>query len=127
MKHIVEKLFELQTLLLAKPADGSVEAAKARYLRGEAPAGLLGYFDRRLARGRRAVAVVRHGVCNECHMRLPTAVAAGLANTGQLVICEICGCYLMMAPDELESSRRQIEEVKAERLKKIRRAASTLV
>ncbi|MDQ7992099.1 MAG: hypothetical protein REI45_05375 [Propionicimonas sp.] len=58
---------------------------------------------------------------------VPTAVAASLATTGQLVICEVCGCYLMMAPDELETCRRQIEDAKAERLKKIRKAASTLV
>lgn len=127
MKPIVEKLLELQTILLTKPAEGTEAAAKAFELRREVPSSLLGHFQRRIARGRRAVAVVRNGVCGECHMRLPTGTAASLVSAADVVLCETCGCYLMLAADELETRRREVSEAKERRLKKIRQAASALV
>lgn len=127
MKPIVEKLLELQTILLAKPAEGTEAAAKAFELRCEVPASLLGHFNRQIARGRRAVAVVRNGVCGECHMRLPLGTAAGLVSATDVVLCETCSCYLMLAPTEVEAVRRQVEELKERRLKKIRAAAAALV
>jgi predicted nucleic acid-binding Zn-ribbon protein len=127
MKPIVEKLLELQTILLTKPAEGTEAAAKAIELRCEVPSSLLGHFQRQIARGRHAVAVVRNGVCGECHMRLPTSTAASLVSASDLVLCETCSCYLMLASDELETRRREADEAKQRRLKKIRQAASALV
>jgi Zn-ribbon protein, possibly nucleic acid-binding len=120
MKPIVEKLLELQTILLAKPAEGTEAGAKAFALRQEVPSSLLGHFNRQIARGRRAVALVRNGVCGECHMRLPLGTAASLVGANDIVLCETCSCYLMLAPTEAEAVRRQIEDTKARRLKKIR-------
>lgn len=119
MKSIVESLFELQTLLLAHPADGSKEAAQAAALRRSVPNSLLGHFDRRIARGRRAAAQVRHGVCGECHMRLPLGTAASLVAANNIVLCETCSCYLMLAPDEAEAIHQQIEESKRRRAAKL--------
>jgi len=127
MKPIVEKLLELQTILLTKPAEGTEAAAKAFELRCEVPSSLLGHFQRQIARGRRAVAVVRNGVCGECHMRLPTGTSASLVSANDLVLCENCSCYLMLAPEESEAKRRAVDEAKQRRLKKIRQAAAALV
>ena len=126
MKPIVETLLELQTILLTKPAEGTEAAAKAFELRSEVPSSRLGHFQRQISRGRRAVAVVRNGVCGECHMRLPTGAAASLVSADDLVLCETCSCYLMLAPDEFEARRREADEAKQRRLKKIRQAASAL-
>jgi hypothetical protein len=51
--------------------------------------------------GRSGVALVRHGICGECHLRVPTGLLASLANPADVYLCESCGCYLMLPADEL--------------------------
>lgn len=125
MKPITQKLYELQCLLLPRDAAAG-NAERVRQLRAEVPVALLSHFDRMLAGGKRAVALSRHGVCGECHMRLPSGVAATLAGTEDLVLCETCHCYLMPAPEEIEERRRELETARQRRLQKIRRAAEAV-
>lgn len=112
MTSIVEKLFELQSLLLPeRPADDA-SLMRVRQLRAALPASVLGHFDRRVARGKRVVSVVRHRVCGECHMRLPSGVTTELAVAETLVPCETCTCYLMLSPEDVAEYRRAREEAR---------------
>ena len=67
-------------------------------LRKETPAPVLAHFDGILARDRKAVAEVRHGVCSGCYLRLPTSLING--NGGLLKTCETCGAYLSFEHEE---------------------------
>jgi len=126
MKPITEKLMELQLLVLSQPPVQGEAVDRVKQLREEVPDALLAHFDRLVAKGRRAVAKVRHGVCDECHMRLPSGVAASLARTDDVVLCETCSCYLMQAPEEIAEQRQLREESRARRLQKIRRALASV-
>jgi len=121
MKSITEKLFELQLLMLPQAPVQGEEADRVKQLREEVPNALLAHFDRLVTRGKRAVSCVRHGVCDECHMRLPSGVAASLARADDVALCESCSCYLMPPPEEIVALRQLREEARARRLQKLRR------
>jgi predicted nucleic acid-binding Zn-ribbon protein len=100
MKSIIENLLALQNLTRpGRPAATEQEAALRR-LRQKVPAPILAHYDRLVACGRSGVALVRHGVCGGCHMKVPIGTAASLAKPHDLYLCENCGCYLALAPDE---------------------------
>ena len=64
------------------------------------PSPVLAHFDRLVAQGHRGVALVHHGVCGECHLRVSSATAASLVRPDEIFLCENCGCYLLLAPEE---------------------------
>lgn len=122
MKRIIEKFAELQSLVLPAPPAEGPDAERVRRLRFQVPISLLAHFDRRVAQGRKAVAVVRNGVCGECHMRLPSGQAFSLASSPEVQRCENCGSFLMLSPEDEERQRQAGEELRQRRLKMMRRA-----
>jgi predicted nucleic acid-binding Zn-ribbon protein len=100
MNTIVEALYELQQLLLRKKTSAAAEHTRIRKLRELVPSPVLAHFDRLVAQGHRGVALVHHGVCGECHLRVSSATAASLVRPDEIFLCENCGCYLLLAPEE---------------------------
>ncbi len=100
MKAMVENLFALQQLLLKSSRVTPEQEAKIRQLRKNVPLPVLGHFDRIIKQGRRGVALVRHGVCCECHVRVSAGTAASLVRPKDLYLCESCGRYLLLDPEE---------------------------
>ncbi len=101
MRAIVESLYALQQIALQKSRVTPEQEAKVRLLRKKVPLPVLGHFDRIVARGQRGVALVRHGVCCECHVRVSAGTAASLVHPKDIYICESCGRYLLLAPEEM--------------------------
>lgn len=122
MKRIIEKFAELQSLVLPHPPADGPGAERVRQLRFEVPISLLAYFDRRIACGRKAVAVVRNDVCGECHMRLPFGLAASLASAEDVQRCEHCGSFLLVTAEDIELQRKAHEEMRRKRVRMMRRA-----
>jgi hypothetical protein len=100
MITIIDKLIELQNLRAASaplsPTAQSLELA----FRAEVPKPVLDHFDRLFASGKTGVAFVRNGVCGGCHLKLCSGTAAGLARHDDIYICDNCGRYLYLAPEE---------------------------
>jgi hypothetical protein len=71
--------------------------------RERVPPPVLAHFLRSLSCGRRGVAVVRHGVCGECHLRIPSGTVQALFHPVDLHLCENCGCFLVLAAEEKEA------------------------
>ena len=101
MRAIVENLYALQQLALQKTRATPEQETRIRQLRKKAPLPVLGHFDRIIASGRRGVALVRHGVCCECHVRVSAGTAATLSHPKDIYLCESCGRYLLLAPEEM--------------------------
>jgi predicted nucleic acid-binding Zn-ribbon protein len=104
MNSIIRSLLALQELLQQhRPATDEQKAA-AELLRQQIPTPILAHFDRMIAGGRNGVSLVRNGVCSGCHMRVPVGTAASLANPNDVHLCENCGSYLALAPEEPEEA-----------------------
>lgn len=100
MHAITDTLLTLQPTLARKDGDPAKKQAAIEELRRTVPAPVLAHFLRLLACDRRGVAVVNHGVCSECHIRVPHATLHSLIDPTDLHLCENCGCYLTLAPGE---------------------------
>lgn len=100
MKTIVETLFAAQTALKQHPLPSPERQAILQNLRTHVPAPLLAHFLRLVERGRPGVTLARHGVCSGCHLRLASGMAAALTNQQDVHLCENCGTYLLLAPEE---------------------------
>jgi hypothetical protein len=98
---ILQQLLQLQQLDLGPKAGAPATRREATALRQELPAAVLGHYDRLVSRGKKAVAVVRRGVCTGCQMRLPSGINAKLLRDDDISICDNCARYLMLAPEEL--------------------------
>jgi hypothetical protein len=99
MRTIIENLLVAQkTLSTSSPA--GKDALLAR-LRKSIPAPVLAHFLRLVAQGRNGVTMVRRGVCSGCHLKVPSSVVASIAKPTDLYLCENCGSYLMLAPEEM--------------------------
>lgn len=118
MRPLIEKLYELQSLLLPVASKEAAALERVRQLRATSPAPFLAHFDRLVTHGRRAVAVVRNGVCGECHMRLASGAAVNLAGGEEVVLCETCNCYLFLAEEEVVEQRRRRDEARARWIQK---------
>jgi predicted nucleic acid-binding Zn-ribbon protein len=100
MKDVVEQMLRVQKSL--RPGNAPVEEQQAaiRKLQGKVPPPILAHFLRLIQNGGNGVAVVRHGVCGECHIRVPSGTLAALSQPTDLHLCETCGCYLLLPTDE---------------------------
>jgi predicted nucleic acid-binding Zn-ribbon protein len=98
MRDLMEKLLALQSLEFGGRKTGK-ETERAR-LRAEIPEPILGHFDRLVARGKKGVAVIRRGVCTECHLRVPLGNLLVLAKGTDIQICGNCGRYLQLPEEE---------------------------
>ena len=100
MKTIIEQLYNLQQVEMGPSPDAPENAKTALRLRKGIPDPILGHYDRLMARGRAGIALVRHGVCTACHMKLATGLCAELFHTEDIRICDSCGRYLLLDPEE---------------------------
>ena len=71
---------------------------------------ILAHFLRNLSSGRRGVALVRHGVCSECHIQVPSSVMYALVQPHDLHLCDHCGCYLLLPEDEIPRLTRETKK-----------------
>ncbi len=96
---VIERLLELQTLEMGPEAEAPENRPIIDALRKEIPDPILGHYDRLRARGKKGVALVRHGVCSGCQMKLATGVHAALLRDEDIAMCDNCARYLLVAPD----------------------------
>jgi hypothetical protein len=100
MKNVIELLFALQEIEMGPSPSSPQNEVDIRRLREKIPAPILAHYDRLLARGKKGVAVVRHGVCLACHLSLASGVYAQLIRAEDIVICGSCGRYLLYRPED---------------------------
>jgi predicted nucleic acid-binding Zn-ribbon protein len=96
MKNIMENLFALQTLQLQSAPSQRKSQGEMESLRKTIPSLVLTHYDRMLARDKKGVALVRNGVCSECHIGVAIGALAGLAQEGDIRVCGNCGRYLFL-------------------------------
>jgi len=99
MKSPIQYLLKLQELEFADVIDSNAEAAISR-LRRKIPPPILKHYDRLTDQGKKGVAVVHHQVCAGCHMRVPIGAIVTLMQDGDIQVCENCGRYLHLPPDD---------------------------
>jgi len=102
------------------------EAADLQKLRETVPAPVLAHYLRLLGIGRNSVALVRRGICSECHIRIPVSTIGSLMKPTDIQVCESCGCYLLLPEDENPLAAQPAKPVAAAR-RRVRRetAAAT--
>lgn len=96
---MMERLLALQTLLRLGDSTSPAQKLQIEQLRGAIPNPILAHFLRQHATGRKGIAWVRNGICGECHIRVSQSMTQTLAKVDDLVVCESCGAYLMLAPE----------------------------
>jgi len=100
MTEVIKNLLALQRLHFDVRSQAPAVQAEAVERRQRVPAPILDRFDRLLRRGKKGVAVARHGVCSECHLRITSGTLASLAYSTELHVCDNCGRYLFLPDDE---------------------------
>jgi hypothetical protein len=100
MKNIMENLFALQTLQLQSASTQKNRPGAMETIRKTIPAPVLAHYDRLVAHGKKGVAVVRNGVCTECHISVAIGALADLAHEGGIQVCGNCGRYLFLPANE---------------------------
>jgi predicted nucleic acid-binding Zn-ribbon protein len=100
MRKIMEHLLAIQNYQLNARGHTPAVLAEIAQRRAEVPAPVLAHFERMIARGKKGVAVVRDGVCTECHLRLTTGKLARLAADTDIWLCDNCGRYLYLSEAE---------------------------
>jgi hypothetical protein len=101
MKILVESLLALQNLMLPPTPSTPEKEAMITELRKLVPPPVLSHFDRLVVRGKKSVALVRHGVCTECHIRVPVGTLASLITPHDVYLCDSCSCYLLLPVEEV--------------------------
>ncbi len=95
MRKIIDRLLALQKLQFAAGGPSAVAPAEVEALRAEVPPPILAHYERLVARGKKGVALVRNGVCSECHLRITGGKLIHLTTTPDEVhLCDNCGRYL---------------------------------
>jgi predicted nucleic acid-binding Zn-ribbon protein len=100
MKNPMENLLDLQNLEFQSDRRSPETEQEIEALRKKIPESLLTKFDRWIARGRKAVAVARNGVCSECHIGLAIGVVGALAFGDDIQSCGNCGRFLYLPESE---------------------------
>jgi predicted nucleic acid-binding Zn-ribbon protein len=90
---------ELQELEMGPRAEAPENRPTIEALRKAIPEPILAHYDRLTARGKKGVALVRHGVCSGCQMKLATGVHAALLRDDDIAMCDNCARYLLVAPE----------------------------
>lgn len=97
---LMENLLALQTLEFKTPWTKAEPSPERDALRAKVPGQILSHYDRLMARGKKGVAVVRHGVCGECHIQVPIGSLGALTFGTDIQLCGNCGRYLYLPEDE---------------------------
>jgi predicted nucleic acid-binding Zn-ribbon protein len=101
MRATLQRLYEAQHALRLAPPGSPQWRSITRELADSVPAPVLAHFLRRVANGGRGVALVRHGVCSECHIRVPFSLVSTLASPEGSHVCDYCGSLLLLPDEEL--------------------------
>jgi predicted nucleic acid-binding Zn-ribbon protein len=101
----METLLALQKLQLQGVNRSADQKAQIEALRRKVPESILLYFDRWIGRGKKAVAIVRGGVCCECHLRITVSILGELAMGSKIENCSNCGRLLYLPENEGMSER----------------------
>jgi hypothetical protein len=96
----MENLLALQTIDFKTPALAAGQSQPRDALRSKIPSQILGHYDRLMARGKKGVAIVRNGVCAECHIRVSIGTLGALTFGTDIQLCGNCGRYLYLPEDE---------------------------
>jgi hypothetical protein len=126
MKNVIDNLVALQELQLKTPKSTPNRAEQMEALRSEIPEPLLRIFDRFVARKRKSVAVVRNGVCGECHLKIAVGILGSLAFGQGVQQCGNCGRFLYLPEDETVYVPETLTKTKAGRPRKKPVGASRL-
>jgi predicted nucleic acid-binding Zn-ribbon protein len=108
VETIMEGLLELVRLEVQLQKTGE-EAGERRQVedainsvRAKVPEPILGHFDRQKSKGKLGIAPVRGGVCGACHLKMPLGHVAELRHKqNDLALCDNCGTYIYLPPDEM--------------------------
>lgn len=100
MKNIKSDLWALQGLHGRLGISSGEEHSETEGLRKRIPSSVLVRFDQMLSRGKRPVAIVRRGVCTECHLRVTKADLMALVSMDEPQLCGNCGRYLYLPEEE---------------------------
>lgn len=101
MRSFIRTLCDAQDTILRQAPGSRTHRSALQSLKAKIPAQLLAHYLRLIERNQRGVSMVRHGVCSECHIRVPFGMSAAL-RTDSLQVCEQCGCYLLLADEEFD-------------------------
>ena len=108
VETILEGLLELVRLDMQLRKTGKETAERRQVedainsVRAKLPEPILGHFDRQKSRGKLGIAPVRGGVCGACHLKMPLGHVAELRHKqDDLALCDNCGTYIYMPPDEM--------------------------
>jgi len=108
VETVIEGLLELVRLDVQLRKTGKETAERGRVedainsVRAKLPAPILGHFDRQKSRGKLGIAPVRGGVCGACHLKMPLGHVAELRHKqDDLALCDNCGTYIYLPPDEM--------------------------
>lgn len=93
-------------------------------LRKAVPLQIQGHFDRLMEHGKRGVALVRHGVCCECHMRVAIGVLATVSHGDDIQLCGTCGRYLHLPEGESITNQEPVAAPKPAGRKRKRKNTS---
>ena len=100
MRKVMEHLLALQKLQFDGKSETAAVKAEMEKLRAEVPAPILGHYDRLVVRGKKGVALARHGVCCECHLQITSSKLVGLITLTDVILCDNCGRYLFLPEGE---------------------------
>ncbi|MBN2505164.1 MAG: hypothetical protein JXQ71_00575 [Verrucomicrobia bacterium] len=92
-------LLRLQTLEMGDDVESPAVSQSIAELRAKIPPQILGHYDRMMARGKKGIAIVRNGVCRECHVKLAIGALQVLRHGTDIQICGNCGRYLCLEED----------------------------
>ena len=108
VETIFEGLLELVRLDMQLRKTGKETAERRQVedainsVRAKLPEPILGHFDRQKSRGKLGIAPVRGGVCGACHLKMPPGHVAELRHKqDDLALCDNCGTYIYLPPDEM--------------------------
>ena len=108
VETVIEGLLELVRLDVRLRETGKETVERGRVeeainlVRAKLPAPILGHFDRQKSRGKLGIAPVRGGVCGACHLKMPLGHVAELRHKqDDLALCDNCGTYIYLPPDEM--------------------------
>lgn len=121
IRDTMESLLALQNWQSKTRVSAAEKEAAIRELRGKIPTQILAHFDRFQIRDKKGVAIVRNGVCSECHMRVAIGVLATLMHGDDIQLCGSCGRYLYLPEDArlaMIQPPAEIQPVKEKRKKR---------
>ena len=100
MRPLINKLYEAQRTLQSLPPSSPNRRAVIDGLRDSVPEPILAHFLRLVGNTGHGVSLVRHGVCSECHIRVPFGLVAALVKPTDVHLCDHCGCYFLLPEEE---------------------------